>query len=141
MILSHCRDAYYDASARASDAARQLAIGAVAIAWIFKGDGKTPPSAQELAVRWMLFRAIAAAAVSLALDVIQYAYKAAAWGFFSWRREREHLSKFKTIKEDAECAVPETINWPVIGAFWLKLVALLVSYTYLARFLAASGAF
>lgn len=140
MKLEKCREAYSDYSGRASDVARQLAFAAIGVAWLFKGEGRAIP-AEEAAVRWMLFRALGWSAVSLALDLLQYAYAAAAWGLFCWFREKAQMKRDGVLKDDEECEVPSPINWPTFVFFWVKLVTLAIAYSYLARFLASSGVF
>lgn len=125
MILEDARDNYYFHTGKVSDIVRQLALGAIAIVWIFRsGEGTT------FAVPSSLLFPLKLVITGLALDLLQYAFGAALWGIFQWRRERSGISEADDFK------APSSINWPALVCFWLKVVAISYAYWLLLVYLA-----
>ncbi len=125
MILKDAREYYYFHTGKVSDIVRQLALGAIAIVWLFRsGEGASVaiPSALLLPLKLVI--------AGLALDLLQYAFGAALWGNFQWRREKSGTSE----KEDFKA--PNWINWPALVCFWLKVVAITYAYWLLLLYLA-----
>lgn len=115
---------YYYFTGKASDVIRQLGLAAVALVWLFKVDVAGRPQLPEIllvAAQW--------AVVSLALDLLQYLYGAAAWGIFHGIKERSGVSEFQA---------PRPINWLTIAFFWGKAISMVVSYVYILRYIAAA---
>ena len=113
-------------SGEASKLARQLALAALAVVWIFKtdvaGGGYRVPAT--------LKPAALAAVMALMFDVLQYGYGALFWGWYHRSKERQHL------KPDDEFEPPREVNWPTLTFFWAKLVAIAVAYGFLLAHLA-----
>ena len=127
MNRKDCLDVYQYHSTRASESVRQLALGALAIVWIFRPPTIDGPIAMPRPLLWAgLF-----AALALALDLMQSLYGTIAWGKFHRRKELEGLSLESAFR------APRTINWPTTGLFALKVASLVLSYVtvivYLSR--------
>lgn len=112
---------YYYFSGKASDVVRQLGLAAVALVWLFKVDIEGKPQLPSL-----LLTAAAWAVVSLALDLLQYLYGAAAWGIFHGVQERKRATNF---------VAPRPMNWLTIGFFWGKAISMAISYVYILTYL------
>lgn len=112
---------YYYFTGKASDVIRQLGLAAIALVWLFKVDVAGRPQLPNL-----LFVAAYWAVVSLALDLLQYLYGAAAWGIFHGIKERAGISEFEA---------PRPINWLTIVFFWGKAISMIMSYAYILRHL------
>ncbi len=123
MNLKDCRQAYYDYSAKASAVARNLGFAGIAIVWIFRiGEGphcKIPP---ELLPATLLF------AITLGLDLLHYVSGTVMWGAYHRAKERSGLS------EEVDFSAPAWLNWPMIGAFVLKVMAVGTAYVFLIRY-------
>jgi len=130
MKLQDFRNDYYVFTAKTSEIARTLALSAIAIVWIFRKD--IPVSGQPIAYivlpKLLLFGAIGAV-LTLTLDLCQYAWASAIFGW--WCRFKER----RGIKLDAEISAPPWFNWPTLLFFWSKLASIAVTYFLLARFL------
>lgn len=119
------REAYYDASARASEVARQLAFAGIALVWVFSGasDAKgllQMPSALQLAGVGL--------AASLASDLLQYALATVLWAWWHRSSEKQQLESTNRIDDDLEIVTPPWINYPALVFFYAKLGTLVVAY-------------
>jgi len=126
MKLEDTRQAYYDATGKASDITRQLALAAIAIVWIFKIDQPKGAMAVPHALLWPSVLAIAA----LSFDLLQYVYRSAAWGIFNRYKELK-----TNLNEEAEFEAPTGLNWPSLAFFVLKLIAVGACYVGLFKYL------
>jgi len=119
MKLSEARGAYYEASGKLSDIARQLALAGFAIIWVFKSDTngavRVPP---ELGAPAFFL------AVTLALDLLQYASKTLTWGWFHRSSEKQAPNQ----ENDPTVSAPAWLNWPAISFFIAKLVSLVIAF-------------
>lgn len=114
------RKAYYWYSEKASDIARQLAFAGIAVIWVFKVDGSDGPAiANEFVWPGVLVL------ITLTLDLLQYAWGAAAWGVFNRKQE------MKKVPEAEEFEAPRQINWPTLVLFWGKLAMVAAAYVFL----------
>lgn len=126
MKLEDCRKAYYDFSGKASDIARQLGFAGIAVIWLFKANGDGDG---YYALHSNLFLAGLLIVAALSLDLFQYVFSAAIWGFFSRRIEKRGAKATGTV--DA----PIYLNWPGLFFFWTKLIVMMIAYGVLLRFL------
>ena len=131
MKLSAARECYYSHSGNASAAARQIAFAGIAVVWVFN----QPSADRTLNLPEQLVGALLLLCITLALDLLQYTFSTATWGF--WSRRKEKLLKHK-FHDDPNLEPPAFLNWPGIVMFWSKLVALLWAYAQLARYLLTS---
>jgi hypothetical protein len=125
MKLEDARAAYYEYSGKASDIARTLALGGIAVVWVFKTDTKLGPQlSTELVLPILLL------VCSLTLDLLHYLVATVTWGTYHRIKECEGLTK------SAEFQAPPWLNWPTTFVlFPAKLIALGGAYGLLLRFL------
>lgn len=113
-------------STQASQNARQLALAAVGIIWVFTVmQGK-----QAMQLPMALVVTLTFVVAGLVFDFLQYLYSSAAWSIFN-RRKEEELG----TGPEAEYDAPPCINWPNAFFFWAKMVMILAAYVCLALFL------
>ena len=124
MKLEEYRKKYYEASAKTSELVRQLGLAGIAVIWVFKAD----QGGKEI-LNPLLLRAGVFIVVALGLDLLHYIYRTLAWGLFTWSKERQGLTSDVILK------APRKVNWASIALFWGKIIAMLVAYYYLIRFL------
>jgi fatty acid desaturase len=122
MTLSEARQAYYEHSGKASDAARQLAFAGIALIWIFKKDVNGIPnigSSFVPATKWFI--------VALAADLTQYICATIAWGAFARWREQQPQTNATT-----EFDAPRWLNWPGNAFFVAKIFCVAAAYRALS---------
>ena len=125
MKLADVRDTYYGATSKASEVCRQLALGAIAIIWIFRGG-----QGLEIILPEKLLIALILVAISLTLDLTQYAATSAIWGIYNSSLEKQGTSLTE------EFQAPNYINWPALFFFWTKIASLAGSYIFLLMHIA-----
>jgi hypothetical protein len=133
--LDEVRITYYAATAKTSDIVRQLAFAGIAFIWVFSGGNVVSTSHGHLTVPSDLENAGICFVVALVLDLIQYAYRSAAFGIAQWSREREEDRDEE--KRGKKYELPRPINYPTLACFWLKVAAIVVGYGLLAFGIAA----
>ncbi len=111
MTRADAQEAYWKHSARASDAARQLAFAGFGIIWVFKSGKELPQVPAALYAPAIKF------GLALAADLLQYAYASAAWAIF-------HRYKERRVREEEEFRAPVALNAPTVIFFWAKLIVL-----------------
>lgn len=129
MILKDAREHYYFHTGKVSDIVRQLALGAIAIVWLFRTGELSAP-----VIPGALIYPLKLVIAGLALDLLQYAFGAALWGLYQWHKEKSGAS------ENDEFTAPRAINWPALVCFWLKVSAIALAYYHLLRYLAGAVA-
>ncbi len=122
-LKSYLKD-YHEFSGKASDISRQLAFAALAIIWIFKGEGT-----QKLIIPSLLVKSGAYISVALLLDFLQYVISSIIWKTFHAYHEKKGVSADKEIKASEWLAVPGWI------CYFGKLVFVLIGYSFLLQFL------
>jgi hypothetical protein len=149
MKLADARQIYYGATDSLSQVNRQLDFAGIGVIWILKtGESKVAaiPFDQSLLLPLTAF------VLAIALDLLQYIYKSAAWGIFHRIKEKtkeqpeqidkRHRHLFNRTGEtgqfnsDFDFKAPAAINWPTLVAFWGKVIFTVFSYTMLLRYLA-----
>lgn len=125
MIRREAREEYYERTTTASNLARQLAFAGIAIVWIFRTTGANGPALPDALLLPALLLALA-----LAVDLSQYIYAAAAWGWFHRRKELSGAALDEEVGQ-----APRWINWPTNFLFVAKVILVAVAYGYLIAFL------
>jgi len=125
--LKDYRESYYSASVKASDIARQLGFAGIALIWIFQRTEKDVWDSYSLPEQLSLPTLFIV--TSLILDLLQYVYKSAAWGWLQRRLELKHGPDIT-----AEYIVSKYWNWPTLGFFWSKFLAVGIAYVLLFSF-------
>lgn len=116
-------------STQASAANRSLALGGIAIIWLFKKPEKGP------IVSGLLNLPLFFLALSLALDLLQYFIGGAAWNWFyerkyrEWERQRFNAAFAKDIE------APNYISRPITWLFYLKIMSMVAAYFFIIRYL------
>jgi hypothetical protein len=123
--VAEWRADYETLTGLASDVSRKLGFAGIAVIWIFKTDVK----AGIYAVPAALYLAGVAIVASLTFDLLQYAWGSIVWGIF-WRTREK-----KGLPADHKFSANPKLNWPALGFFWLKLLAMVIAYYFLLRFL------
>ena len=125
MKISEMRDAYYEASDKASDIVRQLGLAGIAIIWIFRVGDENGGVKFTNYLLWPLGLFV----VSLFCDLLQYLYKSLLWSGLN-----KYHWKIKGDNE-ADVEVSPKWNWPTITLFWLKIVFALIGYVLLFKYI------
>ena len=112
-----------EASDKSSEINRQLAFAGIAIIWVFKTDSdgrQIVPN--ELFLPGLLLVA------SLSFDLLQYVVKSEIWRIVTRKKEKAGVKEF---------VVPPWINYFGDALYWIKIVATIIAYVLLMRFLIA----
>ncbi|WP_346319436.1 hypothetical protein [Chitinophaga sp. YIM B06452] len=118
-------------STQASSSNRSLALGGIAIIWIFKKPDQDGPLITGLLNLPLFFLAL-----SLSLDLLQYVFGGIAWDRFyehkygQWKRAGYRADFAKDIE------APNGISWPITIMFYLKVACTAVAYFFIIRHLA-----
>ena len=122
MDLAAAKTQYEQRSQKASDIARQLAFAGIAFVWVFSG-GNTSTGVR-IHIPSDLLRVGLLLVAALTLDLLQYVWGAGSWGIF----RRVHEKRIREGIEADDFLAPPKMNWPAIGSFWLKLIAVGTAY-------------
>lgn len=125
--LKEYRDSYYTASTKAGDVSRQSGFAGIALIWIFKSANSS--SSEAFTLPEELFWPALLIILSLGLDLLQYFLKAGIWGWIQRRIEK----KFSGDTSKGY-SVARWLNWPTLGCFWAKLLAMILAYSLLFVF-------
>ncbi len=126
MKLEAVRKTYYDYSGKLSEITRKLDFAGIAVVWVFRVGEKSGGIAFATCLLWSLGLFV----LSLACDLLQYAYASCAWGIFHRVKERTDT------REEEEFMAPSAINWPTLLFFWTKVVLAAVGYGILTIYIA-----
>ncbi|MEU3620115.1 hypothetical protein ABZ725_48735 [Streptomyces sp. NPDC006872] len=129
MKLWEARDNFYKASDTASQVARQLALGGIAVFWLLSG-GLHPPKG-GLALR--LFWAGLALSVAIFLDMFQFLWKASAWAYWSHKKEDafEKLHGVGNYDDEEVLGIPPWVNKVTWTLLFAKVSLLVAAYVLL----------
>lgn len=119
---------YYYFTGKASDINRNLALGGIAIIWIFKTTALGEPTIPKE----LLFPLIALV-ISLALDLFQYIAGGIIW--FIFYKYKEHQIKNNKIKADADIKAHYVLPSILHLIYWAKLTSNIVAYIFLFSFI------
>ncbi len=125
MKLSDARESYYIYSGKTSDIARQLALGGIALVWLFsdtKGESVMVP-------RPLLWAGLLIV-TALALDLLQYVSATAVWGIYQRHKEKRGTDEEKDFK------APRQLNWPTIVFFVAKVPFMVTGYVLIGLYIA-----
>lgn len=124
MKLSEYKQDYYIFTGKLSDINRQIAFAGIALIWIFrKIDGSEISISNELILPSILF------AFALGFDILQYIYQSITWSIFY----NYHYKKIGD--EETDIPTPKKLNYPSWFFFIMKVLFVIVSYTYIIKFL------
>lgn len=133
MKLSTALEAYQYNSGKVSEVARQLALGGIAVIWIFKIDAGGAQRINPNLSLPSLFLVLC-----LTCDLLQYAVSAGVWSFFHRVKEKE-LARTSTdgiIPVDTEIGLaPKQLNWLPLSLFWSKTILVIVAYFMIIHFI------
>ena len=124
MKLKDAREAYYEYTKKASEVARSLAFGGIALIWVFKTDVGGIPKVPDA-----LLLPAALLATSLAFDLLQGVAGSVIWGVFHRLKERE-----SELGENPEIDAPGWINLPTLFFFWGKLILVGSGFVLIIKF-------
>jgi hypothetical protein len=110
-----------------STIARQLAFGAAAISWLFKtiGPGHIFPT--------LILYAICFTVAFFMVDLLQYFTASLLHRFWIRGKEKHRWRIEDTIEGDYE--KPVWLDYPAFSFWLLKIVLLLIAYTYIGLYL------
>ena len=124
MKLQEYWNCYYEMSGKASEIARSLSLGALALIWLFKLEA---PTGDTLPPELILPAAFVVS--SMLLDFMQYAYLALAWRIYARMLEKHDPDPTKEHVHSPKIpGVAEVI-------FAAKVLTLFVGYVLLVEYL------
>jgi hypothetical protein len=123
MKLQDYRNDFYTYSGKASDLNRQLAFAAIALIWLFKKDVGGQPTIPAA----LIFPTILVV-TSLVFDMLQYCVASIIWRCF-------YLSMEQKVSENKNLKHSVWLERPIWILFVLKVVAVLIAYIGIGRFL------
>jgi hypothetical protein len=131
MKLEDYRQNFYEYSGKASDISRQLAFAAIAIIWLFK-----PGNPGQFALPRELLLPGICVVLALTLDILQYCVASAIWRFYYRSLEKRHASETKDLPKHSEW-----LERPITSFFVAKLIAMVVAYCLICRYLIGALSF
>jgi hypothetical protein len=120
-----------EATAKVSELARNLGLGAIAIVWIFKNPEGAKVLLPAKILSWALFFAVS----SLGLDLLQYIFRSITLHKFFATKEAEYDAGKLTEEQAGDLHTPQYI---IIGSnlFWrVKIASVVLSYLLISIFL------
>ena len=121
--LTEWREEYEYFSSKASDINRSLALGGLAIVWIFKNTDPTMPMLDK-AFLWPLLLLV----FSLLSDLLHYLVGGLTWYHFYCYHERE-----TPLDEQSDISAPRWKRNIITLLFLIKVILMLAAYVLLAR--------
>ena len=129
MKIEDAWEGYYAHTGKASDVSRQLALGGLAIIWLFYKDD----SAANLKIDPVLGLPTFLFVLALGFDLLQYLALSLVWGFWIKIKEKQLL---KSPQSDPDIEAPKHINKPGEVLFLVKILLVCVAYYELLKVLA-----
>jgi hypothetical protein len=120
-----------EATAKVSELARNLGLGAIAIVWIFKNPEGAKVLLPAKILSWALFLAVS----SLGLDLLQYIFRSITLHNFFAKKEAEYDAGQLTEEQASDLHTPQYI---IVGSdiFWrVKILSVVLSYLLISIFL------
>jgi hypothetical protein len=127
--FAEVRATYYEASGTTSELNRRLGFAAIALIWLFSGGGAG--DARQVRIDDAFEVPALFVVISLGLDLLQYVWRSAAFGLWTWQRERNGT------REEDDVLVPRPLNWPTLSMFWTKVALMALAYLLLTLELAS----
>lgn len=118
--LTRAKDVF---TGKASDVVRQFAFAGIAVIWLVRTDKSVHPIPESLVPVLALFGA------ALAGDILQYAVSSLIWTVYYRKKLSENLAN------DTEFEEPGWLPKPAYVLFWLKIIAAMVAWLWLTRYL------
>jgi hypothetical protein len=134
MKLSDVREAYQFFSQKTSEIVRNLGFAGIALIWNFKvaANGRDVVPLELVPAGALIF-------IGLALDLLHAITGTATWGIYNRIKEKKLNARAAADKnfdpEKEDFLAPGPINWPTLALFWSKIIAMLVAYIILIKFL------
>lgn len=120
MKLQGARELYYFYTGKTSDIVRQLALGAIAIIWLFKtsvGEVTTVHAGLALPLKLIV--------LGLTFDLLQYAVAALLWGGY------QRIMELRGTPECVDFKAPRQLNWLTVAFFLAKVGCVVAAYWFL----------
>jgi hypothetical protein len=118
---------YY--TSKASEIGRSLALGGIAVIWIFK----TTSTDGSLTIPSLLIAPLIWLVISLSLDLLQYVIGGLIW--LIYYRYKEYQIKNNQIQATEDLKAPKILPLIIHIIYWSKLISIIVSYCLLLSFL------
>lgn len=115
---------------KASEINRSLALGGIAIIWIFKSTSSGDTSIPSPLIPPLIWLVIA-----LGFDLLQYIVGGLIW--FIYYRYKEYQINHNIISSDKDIKAPNILPLIIHIIYWSKLVSTIVAYYLLLTFLYA----
>ncbi|AMC10222.1 hypothetical protein Lupro_02680 [Lutibacter profundi] len=113
---------------KASEINRSLALGGIAIIWIFKTTSNNVTSIPDILILPLIWLVVA-----LGLDLLQYIVGGIIWWIYYKFKESE-VKKGK-ILADADIKAPSILPGIIHLIYWSKLTSTIIAYYFLFAFL------
>jgi hypothetical protein len=113
-------------TSKSSDICRQLALGGIAIIWLFKIN-----SNGTIALERFLLYPLISLSISLISDLLQYVLGGYIWKRFFITEEKKAiaLNKEDSINPlDPEIKASKRLNKPIYYLYWIKIGVMIISY-------------
>ncbi len=118
-------------SSNASTVNRSLALGGIAIIWLFK-----KPEISHGIQKDLLNTPLLLLALSLALDLVQYFFGAVAWKIFYerkyWLWKKKHSYENDYV---SDITAPNFISTPIYIFWFVKIIFMMAAYYYMIQYL------
>jgi len=128
MKVDDYKKVYENASGKLSDINRYIAFAGIGLIWIF-----TKTETSQIVPRELTFPAILLV-VSLAFDMLQYAYKTIAW-YIVFRCKEKEIEKKKINREEWSSEHSTRLNIVTWTCFWIKIILVFLAYIFILKFL------
>ncbi len=128
-LKSYLEDKNYF-SGTASEISRSLALGGIALIWLFKKPNQEIVAIDTKAM-WPLFLFV----FSLGLDLLQYVYGATGYDIFYSTRFKKWDNLSQPDEEVKDIRSPNAIIWPLRILFYVKIGVMFTAYVLLFGFL------
>jgi hypothetical protein len=120
-----------EATGKASEIARNLGLGAIAVIWIFKNPEGAKVFLPNKLLSWALFLAV----TSLGLDLFQYIFRSITLHKFFRKMEKKYDDGKLSENDISDVHTPDYIIWGS-NLFWaVKIFSILISYILISCFL------
>jgi hypothetical protein len=120
-----------EATGRVSELVRNLALGAIAVVWIFKNPDKEVMLLPSKLLSWALFFAVS----GLAVDLCHYVFRAITLTKFFRLKEKEFDDGNLTEEQAQDIHTPDYIIKWSDRFWWVKISLVIIAYTLISVFL------
>lgn len=127
--IDHYKKDYEYYTSKASEIGRSLALGGIAVIWIFK----TTSIDGDLSIPSLLIAPLIWLVISLSLDLMQYFIGGLIW--LIYYRFKEYQIKNNQIQANDDIKAPEILPLIIHIIYWSKLFSIIIAYCLLLSFL------